>query len=105
VYEAMMATLNVPAKDHFQIITEHSPDTLIYDPEYLDIPRTNGIIDDAPLELETDHLQRRDDGDEQADGDLGGTAGLPDVAIKPPRRRPSARIPGSVSAVIVLGQI
>lgn len=44
VYEAMMATLNVPAKDHFQIITEHSPDTLIYDPEYLDIPRTNGII-------------------------------------------------------------
>ena len=44
VYQAMMATLNVPAKDHFQIITEHSRDTLIYDPEYLNVARTDGII-------------------------------------------------------------
>ena len=44
VYQAMMDTINVPAKDHFQIITEHDKDSLIYDPSYLDIPRTDGII-------------------------------------------------------------
>jgi 4-oxalocrotonate tautomerase len=44
VYEAMMATLNVPPKDHFQIITAHDRDSLIYDPNYLDISRTDGII-------------------------------------------------------------
>lgn len=44
VYRAMMDTINVPAKDHFQIITEHDKDSLIYDPSYLDIPRTDGII-------------------------------------------------------------
>ena len=32
VYQTMMDTINVPAKDNFQIITEHDPDSLIYDP-------------------------------------------------------------------------
>jgi hypothetical protein len=40
----MMDTINVPAKDNFQIITEHDANTLIYDPSYLDIPRTDGIV-------------------------------------------------------------
>jgi phenylpyruvate tautomerase PptA (4-oxalocrotonate tautomerase family) len=44
VYRAMMDTINVPAKDNFQIITEHDRDTLIYDPSYLDISRTDGVI-------------------------------------------------------------
>jgi phenylpyruvate tautomerase PptA (4-oxalocrotonate tautomerase family) len=44
VYRSMMETINVPAKDNFQIITEHDPEMLIYDPSYLDIPRTNGIV-------------------------------------------------------------
>lgn len=44
VYQAMVDTINVPAKDHFQIITEHDSHTLIYDPTYLDIQRTPGII-------------------------------------------------------------
>src|SRR5574342_544108 len=44
VYETMMDTINVPPKDNFQIITEHDKDSLIYDPEYLDIQRTEGII-------------------------------------------------------------
>jgi len=44
VYQTMVDTINVPPKDNFQIITEHDMDTLIYDPEYLDIPRTTGII-------------------------------------------------------------
>jgi phenylpyruvate tautomerase PptA (4-oxalocrotonate tautomerase family) len=44
VYRSMVETINVPAKDNFQIISEHDPDTLIYDSSYLDIARTNGII-------------------------------------------------------------
>jgi phenylpyruvate tautomerase PptA (4-oxalocrotonate tautomerase family) len=44
IYHAMLDTLNVPAKDHFQIITEHDANSLIYDPSYLDIPRTDGVI-------------------------------------------------------------
>lgn len=44
VYRTMVDTINVPAKDNFQIITEHDPGTLIYDPDYLDIRRTDGVI-------------------------------------------------------------
>ncbi len=44
VYRTMMETINVPAKDNFQIITEHDKNALIYDPSYLGIPRTDGII-------------------------------------------------------------
>lgn len=44
VYRAMVGSINVPAKDHFQIITEHDHNSLIYDPTYLDIHRTDGII-------------------------------------------------------------
>lgn len=44
IYQAMVDTINVPVKDNFQIITEHDSNTLIYDPTYLDIRRTDGII-------------------------------------------------------------
>jgi 4-oxalocrotonate tautomerase len=44
VYQTMVDTINVPAKDNFQIITEHDENSLIYDPEYLDIQRTDGIV-------------------------------------------------------------
>ncbi len=44
VYRAMTETLNVPPKDNFQIITEHDSNSLIYDPAYLDIPRTDGVV-------------------------------------------------------------
>jgi len=44
VYQAMVDTINVPAKDHFQIITERDSHSLIYDPTYLYIQRTTGII-------------------------------------------------------------
>lgn len=44
VYRAMLDTINVPANDHFQIITEHDNNSLIYDPNYLDIRRTDGVI-------------------------------------------------------------
>ncbi len=44
VYRAMIDTINVPAKDHFQIITEHDREHLIYDTDYLGIQRTDGLI-------------------------------------------------------------
>ncbi len=44
VYGAMVDTINVPANDNFQIITEHDAGDLVYDAGYLGIPRTDGII-------------------------------------------------------------
>jgi phenylpyruvate tautomerase PptA (4-oxalocrotonate tautomerase family) len=44
VYRSMVETINVPENDNFQIITEHEVDELIYDPDYLGIHRSNGII-------------------------------------------------------------
>jgi len=44
VYQAMMDTINVPPKDNFQIITEHDENSLIYDPGYLNIQRTDEIV-------------------------------------------------------------
>lgn len=44
VHRAMVETLNVPAKDRFQILGEHQPGDLVYDPSYLDVPRTDGIV-------------------------------------------------------------
>jgi len=44
VYETMVDTLKVPPRDNFQIITEHDENGLIYDPEYLDIQRTDEIV-------------------------------------------------------------
>jgi phenylpyruvate tautomerase PptA (4-oxalocrotonate tautomerase family) len=44
VYRSMVETINVPENDNFQIITEHEADGLTYDPDYLGIHRSNGII-------------------------------------------------------------
>ena len=44
VYQTMMDTINVPLKDNFQIIMEHDQDSLVYDPEYLNVPRTDGVV-------------------------------------------------------------
>ena len=44
IYEAMVEVLNVPDKDRFQVITEHDPGGLIYDPEYAGIHRTDSIV-------------------------------------------------------------
>jgi phenylpyruvate tautomerase PptA (4-oxalocrotonate tautomerase family) len=40
VYEAMMATLNVPKGDRFQVISECRRDSLLIDPSYLGIERS-----------------------------------------------------------------
>ena len=44
VYETMVDTIKVPPRDNFQIITEHDENSLVYDPDYLDIQRTDGIV-------------------------------------------------------------
>jgi phenylpyruvate tautomerase PptA (4-oxalocrotonate tautomerase family) len=44
VQRAMVEHLNVPPRDHFQIIREHTPDHLIYNAHYLDIERTNDLV-------------------------------------------------------------
>jgi 4-oxalocrotonate tautomerase len=44
VYDAMVATLNAPKDDRFQVITEHLPDGVIADPGYLGIRRTKDCI-------------------------------------------------------------
>jgi 4-oxalocrotonate tautomerase len=44
VHEAMVAELDVPERDRFQIITEHTPRTLHFDRGYLDIDRDDGFV-------------------------------------------------------------
>lgn len=44
VYEAMLATLNVPQHDRFQVIGEHPNTSLIIDPSYLDIERSRDAV-------------------------------------------------------------
>ena len=44
VHQAMVETIGVPAEDRFQVITEHPPEGLVYDPGYLGIRRSDGIV-------------------------------------------------------------
>jgi 4-oxalocrotonate tautomerase len=44
VHRAMVETISIPAKDRFQIITEHSKSGFIYDPQYLNISRTDDLV-------------------------------------------------------------
>ncbi len=44
IYEAMIATLNVPQNDRFQIISERESHDLIIDPTYLGINRSPAAI-------------------------------------------------------------
>jgi 4-oxalocrotonate tautomerase len=44
VHRAMVEALDVPARDHFQVITEHDAQHLIYGADYLDIKRTEDVV-------------------------------------------------------------
>jgi phenylpyruvate tautomerase PptA (4-oxalocrotonate tautomerase family) len=44
VHRALVATFSVPEADRFQLLTEHEPGDLVYDPGYLGIARTNDIV-------------------------------------------------------------
>jgi len=44
VYDAMIATINVPRDDRFQVITDHPPADFIVDPNYLGIERSSDCV-------------------------------------------------------------
>ncbi len=44
VHRALVEAFNAPADDRFQVITQHEPDGLIYDPDYLGIRRTDDVV-------------------------------------------------------------
>ena len=44
VHEAMTAELDVPQRDRFQIVAEHTPRSLRFDRGYLDIDRTEEFV-------------------------------------------------------------
>lgn len=44
VHQTMVDTMKVPADDKFQIISHGDQTTLVYDPQYLGIARTDGVL-------------------------------------------------------------
>ena len=44
VHAALVETIAIPEQDRFQVITEHETSHLIFDPEYLNIQRSKGIV-------------------------------------------------------------
>ncbi len=44
IQRALMDCLDVPERDQFQVINEHSPGRLIYNSGYLGVERTEGIV-------------------------------------------------------------
>jgi 4-oxalocrotonate tautomerase len=44
IHRAMVEAFGIPADDHFQVITEHPKEDLIYDPHYLGIDRTDAVV-------------------------------------------------------------
>jgi 4-oxalocrotonate tautomerase len=44
VHQAMVDTIKIPPDDRFQVITEHSGDGIVYDPGYLGVARSDGIV-------------------------------------------------------------
>jgi 4-oxalocrotonate tautomerase len=44
VHRALVETLAIPSDDHFQVISEHAASDLIYDPQYLGVQRSDGVV-------------------------------------------------------------
>ena len=44
VHAAMVETIGVPPLDRFQVLTEHPAGRLVFDPAYLGIRRTDGVV-------------------------------------------------------------
>jgi len=43
-HRALVETISIPAQDRFQIITEHSAGEFIFDPQYLNIARSQDLV-------------------------------------------------------------
>ena len=44
VHQAMIESLAIPSDDRFQVITEHPPEGLVFDPQYLGVPRSDRVV-------------------------------------------------------------
>ncbi len=44
VHRALVDAIGIPPLDRFQVIASHSPGNLVFDPTYLGIPRTAGVV-------------------------------------------------------------
>jgi len=44
IHRALVEAIEVPPLDRFQLLTEHEPGDLVYDPGFLGIARTNDIV-------------------------------------------------------------
>ena len=44
VHRALVEAIGIPPLDRFQVISQHAAGTLVFDPTYLDIPRTTGVV-------------------------------------------------------------
>jgi 4-oxalocrotonate tautomerase len=44
VHRALVEAFSVPPDDHFQVITEHAAEDLIYDPQYLGLQRSGNVV-------------------------------------------------------------
>ena len=44
VHRALVEVFKAPADDRFQVITQHEPGSLVYDPDYLSIHRTDDVV-------------------------------------------------------------
>lgn len=44
IYAAMHSTIGVPENDNFQILAEHDEQHFIFDPQYLGIQRSDGLV-------------------------------------------------------------
>jgi phenylpyruvate tautomerase PptA (4-oxalocrotonate tautomerase family) len=44
IHRALVEIISIPAQDRFHIITEHANADFIFDPQYLNIQRTNDLV-------------------------------------------------------------
>ncbi|MEO8432600.1 MAG: tautomerase family protein [Acidobacteriota bacterium] len=44
VHRALVEAISIPEHDRFQVVREHPAGGLVYDPEYLSIPKTRGAV-------------------------------------------------------------
>ncbi|VVQ16910.1 hypothetical protein PS925_04217 [Pseudomonas fluorescens] len=44
IYAALRSCIDVPEHDNFQILTEHDSQHFVYDPQYLGIQRSDGVV-------------------------------------------------------------
>lgn len=44
VHQAMVNSIAAPPDDRFQVISEHPPENLLYDPQYLGIQRSDKVV-------------------------------------------------------------